>query len=229
MIPFNALHAEPLWHLATRLGEAQILLPAVALIAFALYRQQATRTVAVRWVLLLGVATAITTASKLAFIGWGLGWPALDFTGFSGHSMYAAAFYPLLFAAMQPREGRAGQGAVIAMGSLLAALVGYSRIAVSAHSWSEVISGLTLGAMVSVGALAGRWPVRAQLSPLAPVLLLAWMALTPLKMPPNQTHTWVTRMALALADRAEPYTRQHLQNNPATAPLHNADEKKPAQ
>jgi len=211
MIPFNALQAEPLWHMATRLGEAQILLPAAALVAVALFRQRTSRPIAMRWGMLLALATAITTASKLAFIGWGVGWSAMDFTGFSGHSMYAAAVYPVLFAAVQPKRSRAGQGAAIALGGLLALVVGYSRIAVGAHSWSEVISGLALGALVSIGTLAGSGLARTvQLSPLAPALLLAWMALTPLQMPPNQTHTWVTRLALTLSERTEPYTRQHL-------------------
>ena len=29
-------------------------------------------------------------------IGWGIGWAPLDFTGFSGHAMFAAALMPLL-------------------------------------------------------------------------------------------------------------------------------------
>ena len=43
-----------------------------------------------------GTISWTTTASKVAFIGWGLGLSALDFTGISGHAMIASAVYPLL-------------------------------------------------------------------------------------------------------------------------------------
>ena len=74
------------WGQITRLGEAQILLPAMALALLWLWRQAGGRPLAVAWLLATGVAASITTVSKVAFLGFGIGHAPLDFTGFSGHA-----------------------------------------------------------------------------------------------------------------------------------------------
>jgi hypothetical protein len=90
------------WTVVTRLGEAQILLPAlVSVSAWLAWRVAAPRTAA-WWLGLTAVAALVTTATKLAFIGWGLGSAPLDFTGLSGHAMFAAAVLPLLAFAAFP-------------------------------------------------------------------------------------------------------------------------------
>src|SRR6516225_3344859 len=93
------------WLAVTRLGEAQILLPACLAgalwLAFArpagAYGRLAqgnphahdhpARRSALRWIAGLVATTAVTTISKVAFLGFGVGIAAIDFTGFSGHSM----------------------------------------------------------------------------------------------------------------------------------------------
>ena len=59
-----------------------------------------TRVLALRWMVGLAPAALITLATKLAFIDWGIGWTAMDFTGVSGHTMCVAAIYPILFLAL---------------------------------------------------------------------------------------------------------------------------------
>lgn len=95
------------WQLLTRLGEAQIVLTAALLAALVLLRRPETRSLATCWMALTAMAVPLTTASKLAFIGWGIGWPQIDFTGISGHAMFAAAVYPLLLAIRAPASGAA--------------------------------------------------------------------------------------------------------------------------
>src|ERR1700748_3192602 len=107
-----ALHAL-FWFAVTRLGESQILLPAflagTAWLAFARPawargrladtvhgHAHPARSTAWRWLAGVVAATAVTTASKIAFLGFGFGSAAIDFTGFSGHSMYATAILPVL-------------------------------------------------------------------------------------------------------------------------------------
>ena len=95
------------WLAVTRLGEAQILLP--AFVAGALWlafarpagargraaqgaaqaHDHPARHSAWRWIVAMVVVAGITTISKVAFLGYGYGIAALDFTGFSGHSMFA--------------------------------------------------------------------------------------------------------------------------------------------
>jgi membrane-associated phospholipid phosphatase len=194
------------WQLLTRLGEAQILLPAAAVAVLALLRRQPGRVLVAWWAGLLALAILVTTATKVAFIGWGLGSQALDFTGISGHAMFAAAVFPLLLGAVVPRW-RGGAVPAVAAGVALALLVGFSRLEVRAHTVSEVVAGLALGGAVSAAVL---WRTRLpplRLSVWPPLLVLAWFALTPTQAPPSRSHDMVTRLALSLSGHAVPHTR----------------------
>ena len=204
------------WQLFTRLGEAQILLPALLLLGVALLRQPAGRPLALCWAGALAAAALLTLASKLAFIGWGIGWPALDFTGISGHAMLAAATYPLLLGTLAPRRWR---WSALACGVLLAAALGVSRVVVHAHSVSESVAGVLVGGAASAGAWVCAWawacawaPPRASLPaprlPLwAPLLAALWFMSLPAVAPPSNTHAMVTRLALALSGHERPYVR----------------------
>lgn len=192
------------WHLFTRLGEAQILLPAFLLLAVALWRRPPGRSLALQAAVALTVAAALTTASKLAFIGWGIGWPALDFTGVSGHAMFAAAIYPLLLGALAPPRWR---WPAVALGLLLAAAVGVSRVVVGAHSPSESVAGVLVGGSAGAWALARAGLVPVRLPAWAPLLAVLWFTSLPAMAPPSATHDMVTRLALALSGHERPYVR----------------------
>ncbi len=212
-----------LWFAVTRLGEAQILLPAfVAGASWLVLARPAgargrlaqgnahahdhpARRSAWRWMAAIVATTAVTTASKVAFLGFGLGIAAIDFTGFSGHSMYATAILPVLVAIV------AGwRGAIV--GFLMAALITYSRVLLNAHSWSEAVAGLLLGAaaagwtlsdyLAHPGAVRAPWWL--------PLLLAAWLTLLPMRAPPSQTHGLVVAISLKLSGRPRPYTRFEL-------------------
>jgi len=204
--------ASPAWHLLTRLGELQIMLPALLLTAWALHRD--APALARRWVGAMTVAIVITTATKVAFLGFGWGSAALDFTGISGHAMTAAAVLPLLLQAIAvaPAGGRGGAG--LACGVLLALAVAVSRVQLHAHTWSEVVAGLALGAGVSVVALAAGSPPRPRRPQALPLLLLALLPVAIAEAPPSPTHDWVTRLALAVSGRTHPYTRGQMHREP---------------
>lgn len=220
-----------LWLLLTRLGEAQLLLP-VALLALAgLSLNPAQRPVAKRWVVGFAAAFGATMLSKIAFMGWGVGSARLDFTGFSGHAMHAAAVLPLLawLGLQSVRSTALRAGGVFAM-LALAALVAYSRLPVGAHSASESLTGFLLGACVSLWALQPGWSVRpatpmgavrqastnqqpARLlnrSAVLAVVMLGLLGAAPWVSPPTRTHQWVTALSLKLSGRPAPYTRHHL-------------------
>ena len=186
----------------------------------ALLRDPPGRRLAAWWIGLGSAAVLATTASKVAFIGWGIGSVALDFTGVSGHAMFAAAIYPLLFGALAPSLTRllpsarpaaaASVWVAVGSGSALALVIGISRVVVHAHSASEVIAGLALGGSVCAVALWRSQPPRRPLTPWLPALTVAWLALTPTVASASQTHPLVTRLALALAGHDRPYTREQL-------------------
>ena len=202
------------WNLVTRLGEAQILLPAALMSAlWFVWRDRSPRLAAV-WLGGIMIATLITTASKIAFMGYGLGWAALDFTGVSGHSMFAAAIYPLtgvaITSAVAGLQAARWERLGLVAGVALALVVGLSRVAVGAHSWSEVVLGLLVGGAVTLVAAGAERAPPARHSLWLPVVVFVWLGSASPNAPPSPTHGWVTQLALAISGRVQPYTRADL-------------------
>lgn len=204
-----------MWHAVTRLGEAQILLPLALLAGLAAMRLATTRPRAIRWLVLLLVAAGMTTISKVAFIGWGIGWRAFDFTGISGHAMFAAAVYPVLFDATQNGARHRQRRLAVVCGCALALLIGISRVMVGAHSVPEVVAGLLLGGKVSAKVLVRPNRLSLAVAPVAGIAVAMWLVLMPLHAPAPRTQATVTRLALWLSGHAKPHTRSDLLRGPA--------------
>jgi membrane-associated phospholipid phosphatase len=207
MSPAFDFSASSAWQLFTRLGEAQILLPAMLVALLWLVVSERATGPALWWLVGTGVVAVLTTVSKVAFFGFEVGYAPLDYTGISGHAMFAAAVLPVLAAVAGGAATRQWRVGAIVVGYALALLVAYSRVRVGAHSVSEAVSGCVLGSIAS--ALVLRWcPLPLARPPmwLAAVLAL-WMLSLPLSAPPSQTHDWVVSLSLAVSDRAEPYRR----------------------
>lgn len=198
------------WAFVTRLGEAQILLPAALAALVWLLRRDEGRRLAAWWVALLSLAVALTTASKVAFIGFGWGIPVINFTGVSGHAMFAAAVYPLLFGTLAGALPPSGRRAALLAGCALALLVGVSRAVIGVHSWSEVVAGLAVGGAVSGVALALARLPRTTFGLAVPAAVALWLALTPVHAPASRTHDWVTALSLKVSGRPVPYTRREM-------------------
>ncbi len=192
----------------TRLGEVQILLPAALLSMLVLAHNTDTRSLATNWLGLLSLASLLTLASKIAFIGWGIGSAWLDFTGISGHTMFAAAVYPLLLGTLTSRLPPWGQKTAVAAGFALALLVGMSRLEVGAHSLSEIVVGLLLGGAASAFAIARAGLPRSGIGSSLTVLVALWVLITPVHVPRLPTHSLVTRLALSLSGSPVPHTRR---------------------
>lgn len=144
----DIIEGSQVYELATHLifGDSTVLLPSAAALFIVLMLRKTSRLLAWQWSLLFGITGAIVCASKLAFMGWGLGIRELDYTGFSGRSALSAAFWPIFLWLLSARFSAGLQKAAVATGYILAAVVGYSRLVIHAHSVSEVIAGLLLGA-----------------------------------------------------------------------------------
>ena len=196
------------WALLTRLGEAQILLPAMLAAWLWLWLAARQRRTAVVWLLGTATAAALTTATKVAFFGYEVGYASLDYTGISGHAMFAASVLPVLAAMLACGAAPPRRRAAVAAAYLLAALIAYSRLRVGAHSATEAVAGMALGSLASAAALnADRLPAMRPPLWLAAGLAL-WMLSLPMGAPPSPTHGWVVRLSLAVSDRPTPYSRQ---------------------
>jgi hypothetical protein len=186
------------------LGESGILLPVLLVAAFGLGWSARRADGPLRLLLPIALAATLVTATKIAFLGFGWGIASLDFTGISGHAMLASGGFPVLAAIFVAPDARRKAAAV-------AGLVAVSRIAVGAHSVSEVVSGYLIGAVA--GAIATRSLVHAggrglSLAWLVPAFV--WLLLTLSAPPVMATHDWITEIALTLSGRDRPYVRADL-------------------
>ena len=117
------------WQFVSFFGDSTVLLPSAAALLIVLFLRAPSRQVACQWALLFGITGAIVSASKLAFMGWGIGIREIDFTGFSGHTALSAAFWPIFLWLLLSRRTTTGtRRAAIVVGYALAALVGYSTL-----------------------------------------------------------------------------------------------------
>jgi membrane-associated phospholipid phosphatase len=201
------------WHFITRLGEAQLLLPAALWACLTLVNQPTTRLISVRWLQTLVVGASLTLGSKLAFIGWGLGSAKFNFTGISGHAMFAAATYPFLTVTVACQLPSQWKRAALVMTFLLVVLICLSRIVVLAHSISEVVAGFLLGITVSAHAVCHFRLPSFKLNFYVPLILALWFLVSPLHTPQIQTHSMVTNLALFLSGHIKPHTRDEMLHN----------------
>lgn len=195
------------WTQITQFGDVTIMMLAAFAIAAWLYIEGEKR-LAFWWSALFTVGLGIVTVTKMAFIGWGIGIPALDFTGFSGHAMRATAVIPVLFYLMLQRASPVLRIAGVLLGFCCALLVGLSRLPLHAHSVSEVAAGTALGAAVS---LAFIWIAAGSLrkevfNPLR--IALSVLALLPAPyVQPAPTQEWLTGVSLFFSGREKPFLR----------------------
>jgi len=197
MIPWNAI---------TSIGDSTITLSIGLIIVTWLFVGRAWH-LALSWCIAFGIAMLIVTASKIAFIGWGIGSEALDFTGFSGHAARATAVFPMLFYLAFQRAPRRIFSIPVVLGWLFSLVICVSRVVVGAHSISEAVTGAIMGTLVSLFFLlvATRYSVlisrRWLMVPSILLILLSPVA------EPAPTQQVLTAVALKLSGHEKPFER----------------------
>lgn len=194
------------WFTITGLGDTVVMMPAAAAIAVWLALTRAWR-LALLWCLLFGLGLFAVLATKIAFVGWGIGIRALDFTGISGHAMRACAVLPVLcFLGLRGAAPALRHGGLL-LGFALGALVSISRLAVHAHSVSEVVAGAALGLLISLAFLRYCRTRRALAIPRW-LLAFSLLALLPTShAEPAPTTRWINDVALFLSGHERPFER----------------------
>lgn len=194
------------WTSITSLGSFSVMAPAAAAITAWLVLGRAWRLVAWWCALFIG-GMALVVATKIAFIGWGMGIRSLDFTGFSGHVMRATAVAPVLLYLILQSAPRLLRNMGVLVGLAFGVIIAVSRVEVHAHSVSEIIAGWVLGASVSLGFI---WIMsqtrKVELHPWFITLSLLALLLTPYA-EPTPTQRWITNAALNLSGHDRPYIR----------------------
>jgi multisubunit Na+/H+ antiporter MnhE subunit len=148
-------------------------------------------------------------------MGWGIGSRHWDFTGFSGHSALSASIWPVLLWLLCGRFSSLVRRTAVIVGYLLAAVVGYSRLVIHAHSTSEVITGLALGFIVSSTFLIlqrGTQPPRLSYRKIAVTLALPLVLINSGTAAPTQG--LLERIAVTIAPVEKPFVRADLHKKP---------------
>jgi hypothetical protein len=140
------------WLTLMHLGDITLTLPAAVGLAAWLLACRAWRSAAC-WSLCYALAIMLVGASKIAFLGWGTGFPALGFKAISGHATGATALFPTLFYLLVHGEEPALRRAAAGVGLLLGALVAAMLVAASEHTVAEAAAGWVTGAVVSLTAI----------------------------------------------------------------------------
>lgn len=192
-----------------------LLLPCAAIVFIILLLSPTSRKPTWQWMLLFGGVGAVVCVSKLAFMGWGIGSRHWDFTGFSGHSALSASIWPVLLWLLCGRFSSPVRRTAVIVGYLLAAVVGYSRLVIHAHSTSEVITGLALGFIVSSTFLIlqrGTQPPRLSYRKIAVTLALPLVLINSGTAAPTQG--LLERIAVTIAPVEKPFVRADLHKKP---------------
>ncbi|CAB3786057.1 phosphatase PAP2 family protein [Pararobbsia alpina] len=210
-----------LWITITGFGGVAVTVPVALAIAAWLVAGMRMRA-AFEWLVLLGAAGGLMLLTKLAFLGWGLGIRPLDFTGISGHALMSTMVFPVMLSVILLGAPTLVRRAGFVAGLALGIMIGASRMAVKAHSMSEIVAGCAIGAVVACifvsrvenhGAPADTTTPHPLLVSLSLVALIG--ALHGLHLP---TQRWVTSLALDLSGHERPFIRARWHRDGRIAP-----------
>ncbi|UPG87763.1 phosphatase PAP2 family protein [Luteibacter aegosomatis] len=152
------------WRLVTALGDSALLLPLIAWLAVCLAWIDRRPRDALRWLAAAIACGGVVALSKLLFMGWGIGPPGLDYTGFSGHTALSLLVWTSMGALLVRGRWR---GAAIVAGLLVGIGVAISRLALEVHSVSEVLLGALAGSLSAAWFIGGT-PASPDVSPSRP-------------------------------------------------------------
>ncbi|MBF7993090.1 phosphatase PAP2 family protein [Rahnella laticis] len=138
-----------LWNILTYFGDSMLILPTGITLALFMLWKAYSPAISLIWLITLGISGLAVSISKLLFLAWGIGSSTFNFTGFSGHTTMSATLWPVMFWLISQRFQPDRRRLMIFVGYFIAIMVGISRLALHAHSVSEVISGLILGSLCS--------------------------------------------------------------------------------
>jgi hypothetical protein len=190
------------------LGDLGLTIPAAGAIAAWLLAARAWRAAA-GWLLVFGLAIGVVAATKIAFIGWATGLPALQFKAVSGHATGFTAAFPTLCWLLAQRCSPRVRAAVALAALALAERVAAALVQAGEHTWTEAAAGWLIGAAVFVCALRLTADVPA-VPPLAATsaALLAF-GVTAWVVEHAPLNHWMIAVALVLSGNSSPHPWSH--------------------
>jgi hypothetical protein len=138
------------WAPFVQLGDIKLTLALAVAISAWLLTTRAWR-MAFWWSVLFGLGIGLVTASKVAFMAWGMSLHEVEFKAISGHATGVTAVFPtLLYLLLRPGGARAQVGGLVT-GLVLGGLMVVLLVAENEHSIAEALVGWFTGASMSLG------------------------------------------------------------------------------
>lgn len=192
------------WQQIVDIGHTAVMLPAALALTAWMLAGRAWK-MALCWCLMFGAGLAIVALSKIAYLGWHAGVPALAFQALSGHALRATAVLPVLgFIVLQGAHRRVRTAAVL-LGLMASLFIGALLVYFRFHTTSEVLGSTVLGLGVSLGFIrAARHLPAPRLGPWTAVCAVAVLAGVAVLKPSAINHRLVD-VALYFSGRDRPY------------------------
>lgn len=192
------------WKLIIDIGHTAFALPLAAAIAAWLISGRAWK-LALYWCLMFAAGLSLVALSKIAFLGWDAGIPAIGFKALSGHALCATAVIPVLLFVILEGAPRAWRRGGVMVGIWISVGLGVLLVHFDYHTASEVLASFMLGTLISLGYMRlaevspapsiGRWTV--------PSSICAFVLIFALK--PSVINHRLVDVALHLSGRDRPF------------------------
>ena len=195
------------WIAITNFGSSALLLPFAVAIAVCLAAGRAAH-MALLWLFVFMTGLTLVVVTKVLFVGWGIGVHAIDFTGISGHAMLSSAIYPTAVYLLLRRRQLSVRMWCTVGACLIGLAVAMSRLALDAHSVSEVVSGVMLGFLVCASFIVLSRRFRAPHFSgriLFIIFAVLFVTLYGQRLPSQK---WIRAVALTLAGHSRPFIRE---------------------
>jgi hypothetical protein len=193
------------WSSLYHLGDLSLTLPAAGAIAAWLLAAHAWRAVLV-WGAAFGLALALVAATKIAFMGWDTGMPALHYQALSGHATGFTAVCPTACYLLAQRYGRLARATAAGVALVLGAVVAAALVHAGEHSPAEAIAGWAIGAGTFLLGVHLASPMPAPPFGQAATVALLAFALTAWTIRSLPIGYWMIKLALALSGNHAPFS-----------------------
>lgn len=192
------------WVKLYHLGDLELTIPAAGAIAAWLAAARAWRA-ACGWLLVFALALALVAATKIAFMGWATGLPALQYKALSGHATGFTATFPTLCWLLAQRRGPRARGVAALAGLALGVAVAAALVRAGEHTVAEAAAGWLIGAATALCALRLARDVAPPPSATAMAVALPSFFIGAWAVAPAPFNYWMIRVALALSGNPSPY------------------------
>jgi hypothetical protein len=193
-----------LWSKLFHLGDLSLTLPAGSAIAAWLLASRAGRA-ALGWSLAFGLTLAIVAATKIAFLGWATGVPALGYKAISGHAAGFTAAAPTLCWLLAQRCPSVVRSAVAVAALALGAVVAVALVRAGEHTPIEAAAGWIIGMAAFVCTLHVASDTAAPRVDVALACAALAFAATAWALRTVSVGYWMIRLATALSGNPYPH------------------------